>query len=147
MQKQGAGRQKRGKTTNNDTNQVNYDFTVKCPRHLNAAGRRMWNTVISEVGHVLQNKDCFALEDLCLTYQDILGLTKDLKVGKTVEKKSDRGAVNIALRPEVRLLKEAKTQFKNMLKEFGLTPKSGMGMPRARKKGGTGGSSLREDYS
>ncbi len=138
----GRGGVQKGK---GDQSKPNSGFTARCPTHLNANGKRFWHQIVEDLEGILQNKDQFALEDAALSYQTVLLLTKKLKSGMTFKKKLDRGAVNIAIRPEVALLKEAKTQLKNMLIQFGLTPKSGKTLPRKAKRGGAGGS-MKEKY-
>jgi len=114
-------------------------FDKRCPRHLNVDGKRFWTQILEDLRGIVQNKDFFALEQAAMLYQNILKLQRVVnKKGHTFIRKTDRKAENVAVRPEVQLLKGARTEFKNFLLQFGLTPKAGVGMPKASKPGNKG---------
>ena len=133
-----SGRKEKGvdrrKNTNQDQTKASTVFTKRCPGHLDRNGKRFWRQLLIDQPGAIHNKDFFALEQAAILYQNILKLQLVInEKGHTFTRTTDRGQENVAVRPEVQLLKGARMEFKNFLIQFGLTPKAGVGMPTVSK--------------
>ncbi len=136
--RKGKGVSKESKATQGQSSPT-LSFTKRCPSHLDLNGKRFWRQTLTDQPGAIQNKDFFALEQAAILYQNILNLQKVItSKGHTFTRKTDRGMSNPAVRPEVQLLKSNRTEFKNFLLQFGLTPKAGVGMPKVSKASNKG---------
>ena len=101
------------------------NFTVKCPSRLNTRGKRVWKEYVGLLGHILQDKDAFALERLCSLRAHWEAADKIVQKKGTVAVYPTANGPKESNRLEYNHCRQMEGEIKNLETRFGLTPKDG----------------------